>query len=187
MKNFFTMIVVLSFFLLTGCQTNSFTAEQSLKNFEKYTALIEDIGLQYGLIVVEDDEDLESGIKDLIIEISDTSRIMIRMMNGVDDLQKGRETFSIVYTVGENDAIDAGLFLELANIISGYELTQDFYDHFMQAPEEKYPSAKYGLEKTNDKEIFKLHAMNFFEDWMISYVKFLDSSEELSFGGLTNK
>ena len=76
------------------------------------------------------------------------------------------------------------MFVDLVNCISGKEISADFCNEFLNAPESKYSAEKTGYKKQDNELVSKEYALNFFEDWNISY--HLTTEEEvLTFGGLT--
>ena len=118
------------------------------------------------------------------IVVNDESRINVEFSTNSTDTQKGNGTFSISYTTSNvsDDNFDVELFAEIVNSISGKTITTDFVTEFLTAPEEKYSVKKYGLSG-DDYAISKMHALNFWEDWVIGYELTYDSYAELWFYG----
>ncbi len=118
------------------------------------------------------------------IVVNDESRINVEFSTNATETQKGNVTFSISYTTLDvsDDNFDVELFTEIVNSISGKTITTDFVNEFLTAPEEKYSVKKYGLSG-DDYAISKMHALNFWEDWVIGYELTYDSYAELWFYG----
>lgn len=191
MKKIVIMFVAFSLLLaLCGCNTKHITLEQSQKNFEVYHDFLKNITNQYKLDLVEK-RDIniknQDTYKDYSININSDIVIEIRIINSAWDSSKGVESFSIDYKITGNEPknkFNLPLFVDLVNCISGKEISVDFCNEFLNAPESKYSAEKNGYKKQDDEIVSKEYALNFFEDWNISY--HLTTEEEvLTFGGLT--
>ena len=118
------------------------------------------------------------------IVVNDESKINVEFSTNATETQKGNGTFSISYTISDvsDDNFDVELFTKIVNSISGKTITNDFVTEFLTAPEEKYSVKKYGLS-SDDYAISKMHALNFWEDWVIGYELTYDGYAELWFYG----
>lgn len=194
MRKVIIVAMILSLiFGLCGCNTRHLTVEQSKENFSVYQDSLQNIADEYDLeLTATEDKNIENqdSYKDLIISISSDIHIRIRIINSAYESDKGVESFSIDYKIGNVDSEDdfnMQLFVDLANCISGKNISVDFCDEFLNAPESKYSAEKYGYKKLNGEIIVKQHPLNFFEDWNISYVLTKDQERTLTFGGLTKQ
>lgn len=97
----------------------------------------------------------------------------------------GREDFYISYNKSASGDFNVDLFVDLVNAMSGRTLSKEFCQEFLDAPEEDYPGERYGDEKQSYEISYKVHSLNFFEDWVIADTVYNDNTEELSFRGLT--
>lgn len=191
MKRICVVIVAISLLFLFGCQNKPVPVEQSEKNFAAYQVAFNEIVAKYGYDIKEIyDENITppKSYKDLLITINENEKIYIRMINSAYSSNWGLESFALVYSIknskSETKSFNTKLFVELANEISEKAITKGFCDEFLKAPESKYPASKYGFEKLNGELIAKETALNFFEDWSISYILNADGEGVLTFGGL---
>lgn len=129
--------------------------------------------------------DEEKSLNKYYISVNDTSNIYIEFFTNATEKQKGMGTFSVSYTISDasdDNDFDVELFTELVNSISGKTITADFVTEFLTAPEEKYSVQKYGLSG-DGYAVEKIHALNFWEDWLIGYNLTYDNHAELWFSG----
>lgn len=186
------MIVSLAFGLC-GCATKHLTIEQSKKNFAVYEKSLQEIADKYGLkLTSTEDKNIENqdSYKDFLITISSNVDIEIRIINSAYEAEKGVEGFNVNYKISVVDTegdFNMPLFVDLVNCVSGKNISVDYCNEFLNAPESKYSAEKYGYKKLNGEIIAKQHALNFFEDWNISYILSKDGEGILSFGGLTKQ
>lgn len=152
---------------LCGCTTKLLTIKQSEKNFPVYESDLIEVANNYNfeLIEVEDDsiEDDELSEKTFNITIDDDTEIEIWMKNdALSSSATGRESFSVDYVTHKPKSFDVSLFVDLVNCISGKEITEDFCNEFLKAPEEEYSAEDRGYEKPSEDVIAKEHPLNFF-------------------------
>jgi hypothetical protein len=194
MKKVFVAFSILLLLGLSGCNTKHLTIEQSQKNIVAYETSIQEIAANYGLVCEGNfNLTIERGAngRDISIKIGEKSRVEIYTSSSATESQSGIESFSVNYFIDDNknheEDFNLELFVDLVNAISGRELTMDFCNEFLEAPEGKYPASDYGYQKLNGEHIAKQFDFNFFGDWGISYILDKDYTEQLTFGGLTKQ
>ena len=190
--NMVIMIISLAFGLC-ACTTKHLTIEQSKENFAIYEESLKIITEKYDLeLTSEEDKNIENqdSYKDFIITVSSNVEIEIRIINSAYESEKGVEGFNVNYRISNMNSegdFNIPLFVDLVNCLSGENISVDYCNEFLSAPESKYSAEKYGYKKLNGEIIAKQHALNFFEDWNISYILSEDGEATLSFGGLTKQ
>lgn len=188
-KVFCLFVVIFSFTYLTGCfNAVHITSEQSAENFKFYKGEIEDICEKYDVKII--DIEKKRSFLELHLSVSGIQEIDINMTNstyyyGDTATSAGREDFSIRYNKSLASDFNVDLFVDLVNAMSGRTLSKEFCQEFLDAPEEDYPGERYGDEKQSYEISYKVHSLNFFEDWVIADTVYNDNTEELSFRGLT--
>ena len=190
----FVLFPILTAFLLNlcACSQATISKEQSEKNFENYSALLQAALEVYDLELKEEsDTSNENEIlyRDFCVFINSAAEIKIRIINSAFETDKGTESFSIDYFLYNSNApneFDIALFVDLANCISGKEISTTACHNFLVAPESKYAAEKYGYKKQGGEIVAKMYPLNFAEDWVFCYFK-TENKEQLSFGGLTGR
>ncbi len=188
MKKIVTYVIILLICLnFCGCVPHNISKSKAEDNFEEFEKEITDYVAQYGYeLSVENDDETEGYMnKDIYIVINDNESITVYLGFRYDK-KKGVEDFCVIYKILKQESLDdydIGFYVGLVNIISGRELTFDFCEEFLYAPEEEYPS-KYN-NKANGEKIIKKYSFNFWEDWKISYTLYKDDNSNLGFGGWT--
>ena len=180
---FFIMLVLFGVTLLS-CASNSFTIEQSKKNYETYCDAVQLVADKHGIELTEVTD--YSSYKDICVQ-TNIGRIDIRITNSAFEAEKGVESFSIDYFLSSENSIeesDIKLFCDFANCISGEELPFDLCLRFLDAPESEYAAEDYGYQKANGELVAKMYPLNFFEDWCLCYFETTEE-KQLSFGGIT--
>ena len=194
-KTVIIMLFAFAFFLF-GCanSTEFVTVEQSQKNFLLYEKSLEDVANQYNLELLRTEdsyfEDNQDRQVHFILKVDAKNRIEIDISNSAIGESKGVESFSINYVIEsshKHDSYNLPLFVDLANCLSGKELTNDFCEEFLSAPESKYAATRHGFQKLNGEKIAKQHFFNFQEDWKIFYTLSAENEACLTFSGLTKK
>ena len=195
-----TVIILLAVLLLlsglSGCaEQKDVTIEQTLENADMYFEELQKLAERYNAEIEKtthsysDAQNCYAYIRiDIIITISADEEIKIVIDNSTYNSTKGIESFSVNYYLNNDNVqhqFDTQIFTDVVNCVSGKKISVEFCDEFLAAPESEYPASKYGFDKLNGELVAKMHALNFLEDWMISYVMTKDGNEELSFGGLT--
>lgn len=191
-----TVIILLAVLLLfpglSGCaERKRVTIEQTLENADMYFEELQKLAERYNAEIAKTTPDYveeQDGYVEVTITISADEKVQIVIVNSAYDSQKGVEGFTINYFLNNDNVkhqFDTQMFVDAVNCISGREISVEFCDEFLAAPESDYPAEKYGFDKLNGELVAKMHALNFLEDWMISYVMTKDGNEELTFGGLT--
>ena len=209
----FILVFVLGFFidfLLYLCgyawffSPKHITKEQSLKNFTTYQTSLQEVSDKYNVKLKditnewfgEISEETPDNIKIFQIVLSKHENIEIRFeLSGVNLEEssslkdKGVENFNISYNIDNKSkgSFNTDLFVDLANSVSGKKLDKYFCKEFLYAPESKYPASDHMMHKLNDEKIQKWHPLDYYNDWMIFYTLYEDSSEELSFNGWTKQ
>lgn len=190
-----TIIMLLAVLLLlsglSGCaERKRVTIEQTLENADMYFEELQKLAERYNAEIAKTTPDYveeQDGYVEVTITISADEKVQIVIVNSAYDSQKGVEGFTVNYFLNNNNVqhqFDTQIFTDIVNCVSGKKISVEFCDEFLAAPESEYPAGKYGFDKLNGELVAKMHALNFLEDWMISYVMTKDGNEELSFGGL---
>ena len=178
MKKFALIVIICSMVVgMCGCYTKRLTVEQSEENFENYRQRLNEVAQEYGVELVGS-----------TITISPSERIDIELERLEDEEDKVIESFSIEYEISDvesEEEFNVPLFVDLVNCVSGRELTVEFCEEFLMAPEDEYPASAYGFKKANGEIVAKQYPMNFFEDWVIGYELTEEGVGTLWFGGLT--
>ena len=111
---FFIMLVLFGVTLLS-CASNSFTIEQSKKNYETYCDAVQLVADKHGIELTEVTD--YSSYKDICVQ-TNIGRIDIRITNSAFEAEKGVESFSIDYFLSSENSIeesDIKLFCDFAN------------------------------------------------------------------------
>lgn len=178
MKKFALILIICSMVVgMCGCYTKRLTEEQSKENYANYRQRLNEVAQEYGVELVG-----------TTITISSSERINILLERLEAGSDKVIESFSIEYEISDiesEDEFNVQLFVDLVNSVSGRELTVEFCEEFLMAPEDEYPASDYGFEKLNGEIIAKEYPLNFFEDWVIGYELTEDGNGILRFGGET--
>lgn len=189
MKKQISVLVVVSLLVLSVCfllfRTRSYELDILTERIHVCYNELELIIDEYNLETKVSITDKTKSLNKYYIVVNDESRINVEFSTNSTDTQKGNGTFSISYTisdVSDDSNFDVELFTEIVNSISGKTITTDFVTEFLTAPEEKYSVKKYGLSG-DDYAISKMHALNFWEDWVIGYELTYDGYAELWFYG----
>ncbi len=191
-----TIIMLLAVLLLlsglSGCaERKRVTIEQTLENADMYFEELQKLAERYSAEIAKTTPDYveeQDGYVEVTITISEDEKVQIVIVNSAYDSQTGVEGFTVNYFLNNNNVqhqFDTQIFTDVVNCVSGKKISVEFCDEFLAAPESEYPAGKYGFDKLNGELVAKMHALNFLEDWMISYVMTKDGNEELTFGGLT--
>lgn len=191
-----TVIILLAVLLLlsglSGCaERKRVTIEQTLENADMYFEELQKLAERYNAEIEKTTSgyiDEQDGYVEMTITISAYEKVQIVIVNTAYDSQTGVEGFTVNYFLNNNNVqhqFDTQIFTDVVNCVSGKKISVEFCDEFLAAPESEYPAGKYGFDKLNGELVAKMHALNFLEDWMISYVMKKDGNEELTFGGLT--
>ncbi len=191
MKKLITVLFVVALLMLSVCfllfRNTTYTLDKLTEKFNKCYNRIETVTDKHNLESKNWATDKINSLKHYYIIINDKQRIDIRFSTNATETQKGNGTFSISYTISEvndddDNNFDVDLFTEIVNLISGKTITTDFLTEFLTAPEEKYSVEKYGLSG-GGYAVEKMQALNFWEDWVISYELTYDNDAELQFYG----
>lgn len=156
------------------------TSLQSQKNFEVYKTAIENVVEQYGYEVSEtksEDYCKDQVYKVLFVKINDNERIKVEMANlSFSDFLIGDEKFSVNYELSllnqEQYLFDTKLFVDIVNVISYKEISQDFCDGFL---------SKSNVSGENLEDQHRVGS-----DWCIGY-SYNDDFVTLYFGGVTKQ
>ncbi len=182
-------IIILICLNFCGCVPHKISKPKAEDNFEEYEKEITDYVAQYGYeLSVENDDETEGYMnKDIYIVINDNESITVYLEFSYDK-NKGVEDFWMTYDMLKQESLDdydIGFYVGLVNLISGRELSLDFCKDFLYASEDEYPASRYNYNKLNGEKIAKMQALNFWEDWDISYTLYKEDNSELEFGGWT--
>lgn len=186
--------LIIVFILLTfcSCNTRHISVEQSKANFVVYEENLQEIVKKYNLVLEEKISKIE-GSSDEIKEfhiVSTNFEIVIWLGNSAIDSNKGVESFTVDYYLQKSNFCDdysefnLDLFVDLVNCISAKKISGDMCRDFLDSPENKYSSEKYGYTKREEENVKKVYPLNFFEDWVLFYTS-NSNGEVLTFGGLS--
>ena len=179
---------------------NKMSSGESLENFDTYVEKIDNVLQDHGYsnkVYVFSPTYIDCIEQNCRITFSDDKIIYITFINnGITNFDspsdKGIEQFNVKLVMNHDyipiqySSDDLSLFCDIVNCISRWNLSEDYCNEFLNAPEEKYLSDRYmGYEKKNDDFISKRKAINFFENWLISYDLKRNLTETLEFEGLT--
>ncbi len=180
-------LIVMIALLLSGCNVNLRSMEQSKENFSCYKSQMEAVLDSYGLKMDEvTPDELQAGAyRSFLIIIDETADIAVYLTNDATGHDTGREEVGIYYSNSGDGNLNVKLFVDIVNCVSGKEISEAYCEAFLAAPEENYLPVKSGEEKPTGKKIYKYEFLNFGEDWSISYSLNDDETEELNFCGLT--
>lgn len=182
---FIAVVLLVASFGYVLFRNPSYDLDTLSKKFNAYYIEIEAIANENNL---EDRfwiTDEAKSLKKYHISVNDTSNIYIEFSTNATEKQKGMGTFSVSYTVSDistDNNFDVKLFTAIVNSVSGKKITTDFVTEFLNAPEEEYSVEKYGLSY-GGHAVEKMHALNFWEDWIIGYNLTYDNHAELWFYG----
>ena len=189
MKKLITVLIVVALLVLSVCfllfRNPTYNLDKLTEKFNKCYNGIESLTDKYNLEYKDRVTDEINSLKQYYIIVNDKQRIDITFSTNATETQKGNGTFSISYTisdVSDDNNFDVDLFTEVVNSISGKTITKVFTTEFLTASEEKYSVEKYGLSG-GGYAVEKMHALNFWEDWIISYELTYDNNAELRFYG----
>lgn len=189
MKKLITVLIVIALLVLSICfllfRNPTYNLDKLTEKFNKCYNGIESVTDKYNLESKDLATDETNSLKQYYIIVNDKQRIDITFSTNATETQKGNGTFSISYTisdVNDDNNFDVDLFTEIVNSISGKTITTDFVTEFLTAPEEKYSVEKYGVNG-GSYDVEKMHALNFWEDWVIGYELIYDNHTELWFYG----
>lgn len=196
------LILIICSMIMTGCtKTVLLSYEQSKKNYSIYLDNVKSMFKKYHYNyeikkVVDEDEDVDdpgiNAAEVYVIEVDKRSKIEIILVNFTNN-HLGSESVDIYYNIQLKDLgekhkyIDIDLFVRLIQCMSDYNLTPSICQEFLNASEEKYSADKYGETKEEDMLISKVNALNFLEDYWVSYDLTKDMEETFHFGGLTKQ
>ena len=189
MKKIIAVFIIVALSLLSVCflifRTPYYKLETLTTRFNEcyneIELIIDKNNLESELLATDESQSLNK----YYIRVTDKSRIDIEFSTNATETRKGNGTFSISYTisdVSDDNNFDVELFKEIVNSISGKAITTDFVTEFLTAPEEKYSVEKYGING-GSYDVEKMHALNFWEDWVIGYELIYDNHAELWFYG----
>ncbi|MDP4119709.1 MAG: hypothetical protein Q8876_01450 [Bacillota bacterium] len=182
--------IIILIFNLGGCNVKSISLEQSQKNFVYYKNQLKTIVSAYHLKISElPTEKVEDGLyQSFLITINNTQNITVNLSNNASKDRKGCEDAEFIYKNTKNKkSFDLTLFIKIVNVLSGKEITKDYCAKFLSDPEGKHSPERYGIDKDENKKIFKYDFLNFGEDWSIGYSLYNDGTEDLTFWGLTKQ
>ncbi len=185
MKKIISLLIAVATFLLMQSCVLTYDSDTLTEKFEECYNEIDSIVDRYSIesrYWVTDESQL---LREYYLVLSDKSIIDIEFSTYATESQKGNGTFSISYTIpniSDENNFDVELFTEIANSVSGKTITADFVTEFLTAPEEKYSVEKYGLNG-GGYAVEKMHALNFWEDWVIGYELTYDGYAKLWFYG----
>ena len=178
-KSIALFLAVLELLLFCGCSSKQYrkgvTPEQSTTNFEIYK--------EYGLRLSELDS--IKWTREYEIVLNSYDEISIYFSNDSYRGEKSYETYAIHYRI-QSGEYNLDLIVDIVNSVSGIEVTKEEILDIIQNDKEEYRPERYGSYKTEDKQIYRTKR-DFWEDFLIAYSLYNDSSEKLHFHGLTKK
>ncbi len=189
MRKVIVVLVVVALSVISICsllfRTPTYELDTLTEKFYECYNEIESITDKYNLESKDLVTDEIKSLKQYYITVNDKQRIDITFSTTATETKKGNGAFSISYTISDisdDNNFDVELFTDIVNSISGKTITTDFVTEFLTAPEEKYSVEKYGLSG-GSYDVEKIHALNFWEDWVICYELTYDNHAELRFYG----
>ncbi len=189
MRKVIVVLVVVALSVISICsllfRTPTYELDTLTEKFYECYNEIESITDKYNLESKDLVTDEIKSLKQYYITVNDKQRFDITFSTTATETKKGNGAFSISYTISDisdDNNFDVELFTDIVNSISGKTIITDFVTEFLTAPEEKYSVEKYGLSG-GSYDVEKIHALNFWEDWVICYELTYDNHAELRFYG----
>lgn len=181
------LVIITSVLIFVACSFKVDESNITMDKVEKFMSEIQILAESYGYEMNINDSPVTSSKRDMIININENEYYDIYFHNlGYKD-GTGDSLFNIEYYTYDKSVsynFDSDFFLQISNLVSGYELSTDEVNDFLNSDEETYPPEKYNYKKSSDEEVKKVKGFRW-HNWELMYSELKDGSISMNFGGKT--